>query len=395
MIGYLYFSRLTFPQIGEKLITDIPNPVDLTRTLVGFNTINPPGNERPCAEHLGNLLEAGGFSISYYEFADTRTSLVARIGGTSDTKPLCFTGHIDIVPLGGAPWSVDPFAGEIADGKLYGRGTTDMKSGVAAFVTAALRIADEMAQGPGLVLVITAGEETGCEGAYHLAELGSALGDAGAIVVGEPTSNKPRIGHKGALWLKATTKGVTAHGSRPEDGDNAVYKAARAITQLEDFDFNVARHEVLGKPTLNVGTVHGGMNINSVPDLTEIGIDIRTIPAQSHTTLQTQLSGYLGDQVDLEPVIDVDGVLTNSADEWVQEVNEIITGIQGEIPEYKTGTGFTDASVLTPAYGGAPTVILGPGEPFMAHKTDEYCVVDKIPEAENAYIEISRRWNKR
>ena len=379
----------------SKLTTNIPNPVKLTQTLVSFDTINPPGNERPCAEHVGNLLEAGGFSVSYHEFADTRTSLVARIGGSSVSKPLCFTGHIDVVPLGGASWSVDPFAGEIAEGKLYGRGSTDMKSGVAAFVTAALRVSEEVKDGPGLVLVVTAGEETGCEGAYHLAELDGVLGEAGAIVVGEPTSNKPRIGHKGALWLKATTKGVTAHGSRPEDGDNAVYKAARAITQLEDFDFNIARHDVLGKPTLNVGTVHGGMNINSVPDLTEIGIDIRTIPAQSHTNLQTQLSGYLGDEVDLEPVIDVDGVLTNTADEWVQEVNEIITGIQGEIPEYKTGTGFTDASVLTPAYGGAPTIILGPGEPYMAHKTDEYCVVEKITEAEAAYMEIIRRWNSR
>ncbi|GIS65998.1 MAG: hypothetical protein CM1200mP4_3460 [Rhodospirillaceae bacterium] len=106
--------------------------------------------------------------------------------------------------------------------------------------------------------------------------------------------------------------------------------------------------------------------------------------------MQTQLSGYLGDEVDLEPVIDVDGVLNNTADEWVQEVNEIINGIQGEIPEYKTGTGFTDASVLTPAYGGAPTIILGPGEPYMAHKTDEYCVVEKITEAEAAYMEIIR-----
>ena len=230
----------------SKLTTNIPNPVKLTQTLVSFDTINPPGNERPCAEHVGNLLEAGGFSVSYHEFADTRTSLVARIGGTSDSNPLCFTGHIDVVPLGGASWSVDPFAGEIAEGKLYGRGSTDMKSGVAAFFTAALRVSEEVKDGPGLVLVVTAGEETGCEGAYHLAELDGVLGEAGAIVVGEPTSNKPRIGHKGALWLKATTKGVTAHGSRPEDGDNAVYKAARAITQLEDFDFNIARHDVLG-----------------------------------------------------------------------------------------------------------------------------------------------------
>jgi succinyl-diaminopimelate desuccinylase len=378
-----------------ELMTESLDPVELTRTLVAFNTINPPGNERPCAEHLGRLLENGGFSISYHEFADTRTSLVARIGGSSDAKPLCFTGHIDVVPLGAAPWSVDPFAGEISDGKLYGRGTTDMKSGVAAFVVAALHLAEDLAKGAGVVLVITAGEETGCEGAYHLAGLGDQLGDAGAIVVAEPTSNQPWIGHKGALWLKARTTGVTAHGSMPEQGDNAVYKAARAINQLEDFDFNIAHHEVLGKPTLNVGSVHGGLNINSVPDLAEIGIDIRTILDQDHATLRSQLAGYLGDDVELEAVVDVGSVLTDPADEWMQEVNGIMTRILGSPPEPRTAPYFTDASALTPAYGGIPTVILGPGETVMAHQTDEYCFVDKISQATDAYIEITQRWNAR
>ncbi|MDP6262865.1 MAG: M20 family metallopeptidase [Rhodospirillales bacterium] len=369
--------------------------VELTRTLVAFETINPPGNERPCAEHLGGLLEDGGFFVSYHDFADTRTSLVARIGGASDTKPLCFTGHIDVVPLGAAPWSVDPFAGEIADGKLYGRGTTDMKSGVAAFVVAGLNLAKDFAKGPGVVLVITAGEETGCEGAYHLAGLGDVLGEAGAIVVAEPTSNQPWIGHKGALWLKARTTGVTAHGSMPEQGDNAVYKAARAIGQLEDFDFNIARHQVLGKPTLNVGSVHGGLNINSVPDLAEVGIDIRTILDQDHAILRSQLTGYLGEDVELESVVDVGGVLTDPADEWMQEVHEIMTEILDGPPESRTAPYFTDASALTPAYGGPPTVILGPGEAVMAHQTDEYCLVNKIGEARDAYIEIASRWNAR
>ena len=374
---------------------NVPDPVKLTQALVAFDTINPPGNERPCAEYLGSLLEGGGFSISYHEFAETRTSLVARIGGSSEAKSLCFTGHIDVVPLGATPWSFDPFAGEIADGKLYGRGSTDMKSGVAAFVSAALQLADEVTNGPGLVLVITAGEETGCEGAYHLASLDEVLGKAGAIVVAEPTANQPLIGHKGALWLKAKTSGITAHGSMPEQGDNAVYKAARAIAQLEDFDFNIARHEILGKPTLNVGSVHGGLNINSVPDLAEVGIDIRTVPDQDHVTLQSQLSGYLGEEVELESVVDVRSMLTDAADQWVQEVNEIMAEILDARPENRTGSAFTDASVLTPAYGDAPTIILGPGEPIMAHKTDEYCFTKNIDEAREAYIQIARHWNMR
>ncbi len=369
--------------------------VELTKTLIGFDTINPPGNERPCARHLGRLLENGGASISYYEFAETRTSLVARIGGAIGTKPLCFTGHIDTVPLGAASWSVDPFAGEISDGKLFGRGSSDMKGGVAAFVVAVLQLANELKDGTGVVLVITAGEETGCEGAYHLAGLGEALGEAGALVVAEPSSNQPWIGHKGALWLAARTTGVTAHGSMPEKGVNAVYKAARAISKLEDFDFNVARNAILGKPTLNVGTVHGGLNINSVPDLAEISIDIRTTPDQDHAAIRSHLSSYLGEEVELEPIVDVGGGLTDPADEWMQEVFDIMGGIIGARPEIQTATYFTDASALEPAYGGVPTVILGPGEAAMAHQTDEYCLVDNISQAVEAYTEIARRWNAR
>lgn len=371
------------------------DPVELTRTLVAFDTINPPGDERPCAEHLGRLLEDVGFTVSYHEFAERRTSLVARIGGSSETTPLCFTGHIDTVPLGATPWTVEPFAGEISDGKLYGRGTTDMKSGVAAFVVAVLRLGRELAAGPGVILVITAGEETGCEGAYHLAGLGDVLGEAGAIVVAEPSSNQPWIGHKGAIWLTARTTGVTAHGSMPEQGVNAVYKAANAIGKLEDFDFNIARDAILGKPTLNVGTVHGGLNFNSVPDMAEIGIDIRTIPGQDHATILSDLSGYLDDGVKLETVVDVGGVLTDPANEWMQEVFDIMSGILGSRPEAHTATYFTDASALAPAYGGAPTVILGPGEATMAHQTDEYCIVNRIGEAVEAYTEIARRWNTR
>lgn len=376
-------------------MTTVPSAVELTQALIRFNTVNPPGNERPCAEYLGRLLQDAGFTVSYHEFAGARTSVIARIGRHDGKAPLCFTGHIDTVPLGAAAWSVDPFAGDIKDGRLYGRGSSDMKSGVAAFVIAALRLADELKGGPGVVLVITAGEETGCEGAFHLAGLAGVLGRAGAIVVAEPTANYPYVGHKGALWLKARTRGVTAHGSMPERGVNAVYKAARAITKLEDFDFNVARHQVLGKPTLNVGTVKGGMNVNSVPDLAEIGVDIRTIPGQNHAVLRESLKGYLGADVEIEPVVDVEGVWTDPRHEWVREVFAIMGPVLGAPPETRAATYFTDAAALTPAYGGPPTVILGPGEPQLAHQTDEYCLVARIEQAVEAYAEIARRWCRR
>lgn len=367
------------------------NVLELTRELLRFDTINPPGQERACAHRLGRLLEEAGFSMAYHEFAETRTSLVARLGGSGDALPLCFTGHTDTVPLGARPWTKDAFAGEIADGRLYGRGASDMKSGVAAFVVAALRLAPLLRRSPGLVLVITAGEETACQGAQHLARVG-ALGRAGALVVGEPTGNYPFAGHKGALWLEARATGVTAHGSMPERGVNAVYKAARAVTKLEHFAFDVAPHPVLGRPTLNVGTFHGGLNVNSVPDAAVVGLDIRTIPDQKHGALTERLAGYLGDDVTLHTVSDAEGVWSDPSHPWVQEVYEITGRVTGERPEPRAVPYFTDASAITPAYDNAPTLILGPGEAELAHQTDEWCGVGRLEQAVEIYAEIARRW---
>lgn len=184
------------------------DPIELSRELISFNTINPPGNELRCILHLEKILTAAGLETSLLKFAPDRANLIARIGGAGSKAPLCFTGHVDTVPLGNAPWSVDPFAGKIIDGKMYGRGSTDMKCGVAAFVAAIGNMAKQLEGTSGAVLVITAGEEIGCEGAFHLARAG-VLGRAGAIVVAEPTSNAALVGHKGALWLRSTLKGVT------------------------------------------------------------------------------------------------------------------------------------------------------------------------------------------
>lgn len=368
------------------------NSLSLTRKLLAFDTVNPLGQERVCAEYLGKLLEDGGFDTHLYEFGEGRTNLVARIGGIKDTAPICFTGHIDTIPLDATRWTKDPLKGEVEGDRIYGRGAADMKGGVAAMVIAGLRVAELSKGRAGVTLVITAGEETGCEGAYFLAAHGSALGKAGAVVVGEPTSNFPVVGHKGALWIEARATGMAAHGSMPEKGINAIYKAADAVKKLQDFDFNVASHPLLGSPTLNVGTITGGININSVPDQALIGIDIRTIPDQSNKKVYEKLTSYLGQELEFNRLIDVGGIATDPQDEWIQEVFEVMESFLKERPVARGVTYFTDASVLTQAFGNPPTIILGPGKPEMAHKTDEFCSISKIEEASEAYLEIARRW---
>ena len=259
--------------------------ISLTRSLLQFDTVNPPGREQDCARHAGKLLEDWGYAVQYQEFEPGRTSVIARAGGSEAKAPLCLTGHLDVVPLGTRKWARDPFAGETDGDRLYGRGSSDMKAGVAAMLLAAKAFAGKLAGTPGVVLVLTASEENGCIGSRHLAELPELMGKAGAIVVGEPSANQPYVGHKGSLKFHAAFRGVSAHGSMPELGENAIYKAARAVAALEKFDFHAHPHPVMGAPTMNVGTIEGGAGVNLVPDSARIGVDIRTVPGMDHAAL--------------------------------------------------------------------------------------------------------------
>jgi succinyl-diaminopimelate desuccinylase len=368
------------------------DPRALTRELLAFNTINPPGMERACARHLGALLEGAGFRVAYHEFAQTRTSLIATIGGDDARAPICFTGHIDTVPLGAAPWTRDAFAGETDGDRMYGRGSTDMKSGIAAFVAAAVELAPRLERGPGLVLVITAGEEVGCEGARFLADR-NLLGRAGAIVVAEPTANYPYVGHKGLAWFEVETRGVTAHGSMPEVGDNAIVKMAKVIGDLERFHFPIESHPVMGRPTMNVGTIHGGLNTNSVPDQARITLDTRTVPGIDHVHLCRSLESLLAPRgAKVRKIVDTPALFTDSADEWVQEVFEACTPLLGGRPTPKTITFSTDGADLKRGFGGPPAVILGPGEPTLAHQTDEWCSMTRLERSVDLFRTLMQRW---
>jgi succinyl-diaminopimelate desuccinylase len=241
------------------------------------------------------------------------------------------------------------------------------------------------------VLVLTAAEEGGCIGSYHLAQT-RLLGSAGAMIVGEPTSNYPYVGHKGSLKFYAGFRGTSAHGSMPELGVNAIYKAARAVSKLEAFDFAQPEHPVMGRPTMNVGTFEGGQGVNMVPDAASVGVDIRTLPGMDHQALLDRIGKLLGEEAKLDVFSDMPAVWTSPEEEWVQGVFEICRRHLGAQPEPRTATYNTDAGNLLMVYRGAPTVVLGPGEPQLAHQTDEYCSMERIRQSVALYEEIIRRW---
>ena len=149
---------------------------------------------------------------------------------------------------------------------------------------------------------------------------------------------------------------------------------------------------MIGAPTLNVGTVTGGININSVPDRAAFTLDLRLVPGQSIEQVHRQLQILLGDEVHLTRLTAAPAIATDPQNEWVQEVFAIMETHLGERPVPRAVTYFTDASALTAAFGDPPTLIMGPGEAELAHKTDEYCDLSRIETAARIYEEIARRW---
>jgi succinyl-diaminopimelate desuccinylase len=366
--------------------------IALTRSLLRFDTVNPPGRERDCARYAGSLLQEWGYQVDYHEYEDARTSVIARAGGSDRKAPLCLTGHLDVVPIGARAWTRDPFSGESDGDRLYGRGASDMKAGVAAILLAARAMAKKLAGTPGVVIVLTAAEEGGCIGSRHLSEQRKLLGKAGAMIVGEPTSNYPLVGHKGSVKFHARFKGVSAHGSMPHLGVNAIYKAARALASLEAFDFGVAAHPVMGKPTLNVGTIAGGSSVNAVADAADIGVDIRTVPGMDHAQLLNRLKEESLQEAELDVFSNLGPVWTEPDEAWVRRVFEICKPHLDEPLQARTAPYMTDAANLLKVYSGAPTVVLGPGEAAMAHQTDEYCSMERIRQSVSIYEALIRDW---
>lgn len=359
--------------------------VQIAQDLIRFPSINPPGDEARCIAYLGKLLERAGFAVETHEFAPGRPSIVARREGAPDEAPLCFTGHVDVVPLGGNPWTRSPFAAEAAEGKLFGRGSSDMKSGIAAFLAAVTKLGARRLS-RGITLAITAGEETGCEGAFDLVGRG-VLGAASLLIVAEPTSNELILAHKGSLRLAVTARGKTAHSSMPHLGENAIYAASDWMGSLRRLDFP-ARHPLLGCTTLCVTTIHGGLNLNSVPDAATFTVDVRSIPDLPHADIKQALRAAIGPEAEVAVVMDVPGFSTRADDEALGPVIAAYEKVRGRPPVPRGAPYFTDASALTPGFGGVPTVVLGPGEMEQAHQTDEYCVIQRIEEACEIYAEV-------
>ncbi len=365
--------------------------VDICRELVRAPSVNPPGNEEQVAKVSQGLLARLGLEAEFVEPLPGRVSTVSSWGPTSG-RTLLFNGHYDVVPVPDPDdWPHPPFAADVVDGRLYGRGSSDMKAGIAACLAAvsALQRGGLEPNGRLLMHFVADEEALGTHGTKFLVANQHCDGVTEALV-GEPTAMHLVTAERGAMWLRIITEGVSAHGSTPQLGVNAIEHMTHVIWAVTNMRFRKL-HEMLGAPTLNVGTIHGGSKVNMVPAHCEIEIDRRTIPGETTEEVVAEIEEVL-DQArkevpGLNARIEVDdGAEPSQTPEGTSLVPLLaeardVFGIEGSEVGY---AGATDARFLI-NQGRIPSIVFGPGDPLQAHTTGEYVEVAQLAQAARAY----------
>ena len=370
--------------------------VELTRALVQVNTITSDGIEQPVLEDLANILRNAGFTctlVHYDPAVPTRANLIAELNPADPEPCLCLGGHIDTVPFVESEWNDDPLAAVLKDGKIYGRGSADMKGGLAAIICAGVKMAPRL-KGRNLALHVYGCEEFGLVGSLYMSRhKPEMLKNIGAVVLGEPTANRPQFGHKGTSWFELYTKGVTAHASMPEKGDNALTKLLPGAARLAEFQPG-DEHPYLGRSTFVLSVMHSGLNTNSVPDSAVLKIDCRTVVGQDVDKLAAKVSALAGPDVEIKPVSETRPFWTDPEHTWCLAVRRIVGEVTGTPAGPEVAAFATDAGGLREGLPNAPMTVLGPGAQGMAHKTNECIEVAELREAQDIYEKLIKDWYK-
>jgi acetylornithine deacetylase len=374
--------------------------VALARELVAMDSRNPslvpngPG-EAAVAHALADVLREWGFRVDVYDVAPGRPNVEARIGGDGSTPAdLMFNGHVDVVDVAGmvhAPWD-----STVRNGRIYGRGSSDMKAGVAAMCAAAVRAADTS---PNREIVVTAvaDEEFESLGTRALIARGTR---ASAAIVTEPTRLAIMPAHLGFVWADVTTHGRAAHGSRWDIGVDAIRHAGLVLAELDRFDGNELpkrRHPLLGRPSIHASLIQGGSGMSTYPDTCTLRLERRTIPGETPDQVRAELESLCASAGTGRTTFNADVILTLSqepsdvrTDAPIVRALESAVRETGENVRVEGMTAWTDAALLNAA--GIPAICFGPGDMGLAHAAEEWVSVDEIERATRVLTRLALTW---
>jgi acetylornithine deacetylase len=371
--------------------------IDLLRDLVAINSVNPalvrgaPG-EAAVADAIATHMRRLGLDVSVESVAPGRPNVVGVLEGRSKGRTLMFCGHTDTVGVTGM---ADPFTPLERDGRLYGRGSQDMKGGVAAMIAAAGTIAARGLARGRIVVAAIVDEEHASIGAEALVRNWRA----DAAVVTEPTDLTIAVGHKGFAWVRVEVEGKAAHGSRPADGQDAILRLGRVLARLEALDRDVQRrpaHPLVGTGSLHASLISGGHELSTYPDRATLDMERRTLPGEPESTALDEVRQILIALAQEDPTFRGDARHMFSRPAYEVPSNHEITRTLSAAVEAVGGTPrvggasfWTDAAIL--GHAGIPAVLFGPGGAGL-HSTEEYVIVADVLACRDALVELGGRF---
>ncbi len=386
----------------------MPNSVvDLLRDLVAIPSVNPMGRdvsgpeffEGRMSDYLVGFFQKLGVPYERLEVVPGRANVIARYDSPGAKTTLLLDAHQDTVPVEGM--TIPPFEPTVADGRVYGRGSCDVKGGMAAMLWAFQRLVTERPAGAANVIMsCTCDEEQTSIGINDLTKLWTAPSGRSklltqrpdAAIVAEPTLLHVVVAHRGATRFRIRTRGRACHSSNPSLGINAIYRMAKVVEALEEYaallPSKVTPHPLCGSATLSVGRIYGGTSVNVVPDDCAIEIDRRVVPGESSKDAITDMHQFLQSRLNFEFEFEppwVDGCTLNNdqngwlADSLLRHIEPVAGPRQAIGVFYGTHASRTEAK-------GVTSVVFGPGSIDQAHTKDEWIAIDELEKAAEIYF---------
>ena len=410
--------RGRLPMLSEyeqKILSfiDADELVELTRSLIQIDSVIRPETGNTEAEVVRFIVDwikrELDLEPEINEVVPGRENIILKIDSGKPGPTLMFEGHTDVVSEGDRSlWKHDPFAAEVEDGRIYGRGSCDMKAGVAVNLLTAKALLKSGADFSGkIVLGILCDEEDLMLGVQDFIEKGHADG-VDACLVSEPEENQLCISMKGALRIRLNVQGKMAHGAMPLTGINPNTRLAKIILAFEEFETRqkekFGKDEYLGWPSVTFTVIQSPPppeppQLNVMPGEAVAYVDIRTVPGQNHKDIRNSLDGILNDLGKADPDFDVS--LEYLADKPVVSMGKeepiVVTAaaayrdITGKEPVYNGVPGATDGTFLRDIKG-IPCLVNGPGPRHIPHQTDEYVEIDELTESAKLYLLTAYRF---
>jgi len=362
---------------------------ELLQGLIQIKSVNPPGNENQIANFIKKFLLKNNINSELVPLEEGRSSVIAKIEGKEE-RNITLCGHIDTVREKEEDWTKPVFQGLIENGKMYGIGASDMKGGVAAILYAvALLKRRGIISKKSIQIVLTADEEWEYRGAKNLVE-GDYFDHTDFLIIAEPSNLQVSTGEKGELWIKAKFYGKSAHGSTPEVGVNTIIPGSEFVVNVtERYEKIFETDSFWGKTSLNIGQFHGGVQVNIVPNYSEIQLDFRVISEEDEKKV-VELVRKAGEEIAKKYKVQFTEeifnyhlpIFTSSDNPYVEKFLQAAGAREVIITKY-----CTDGATIVPIKK-MPFIIFGPGNIAQAHQNDEYIKLESLYRAVDTFIEF-------